>query len=305
MIQRRVVSTMQSVVLAVVVFEATYAAVILQNLHREWFWMHTALVVVVAALVISFAALTDFVSPRRRFLAWVLYLLVVICLHSLLNAMVTVKACDAEYDGDNVDIWVVGVDKNICTRSAVAQSVFPPPVRFFAALEAGNYKNVSDMIGEGSPPYTDFHQLILANTMSMRRALQSFLVESDAEWIVLLEDDAMPAVRDFERGLKCTLKQTRRDVIWLDVRTTMLWYIDGEFSRGATGMAYRRSFVVDVVEWMNPQGEHMVKAWTRWNGGYESATLDRVLSDMCTSGYARCAAAPLVRESGVGSTLGN
>jgi len=115
----------------------------------------------------------------------------------------------------------------------------------------------------------------------LRFLIKTLTTEEFDDWVVVLEDDAMPLF-DFRRNLGFSLEYFyASSVVWLDTRNAYPYMMVGTFTCGNAGTAFRIGslrYILDVLSKEPPQA------------------VDILMARACNDGSLRCGASMLVRE---------
>jgi hypothetical protein len=139
-------------------------------------------------------------------------------------------------------------------------------------------------------------------TLAVKRALDRMSADSEADWVVLFEDDAvlLPA---FHASLtRATCEYADLDLVWLDTRNAVNWYFLRRLDGGSNAIMYRRAALPRVSALLDFNDPGMAAARKRFKG-FLAHGIDVSLARLCNSpGGLRCASLPLVVESGAPKT---
>lgn len=281
-------------------------ATLIQCQHRPWKVAHTFLILFSCVLVAAACLLAEKAARRK----WLVLSVSVVCsVHFLLYRIAYVSTdCVPTASQLSIDAHIVTIPRSVCGRARAVSNVLGPRVAISYGVDARDYEDVHDMLRRHqihtTIPYDDArNKMHLAGVMSVYKILHEAYTTSNAEWIVLFEDDVVPLFphRFYESILPCAL---RADIVWMHTSAAMTVELFGDnLHGGGGGMAYRRGVVPLVLEWLNPAGVHMHRSMQR--NLYTSASMDDMIGDLCRSGRVHCVASPLITELGVASSLGN
>jgi hypothetical protein len=147
--------------------------------------------------------------------------------------------------------------------------------------------------------FPDYCRAELAIFLSNRVAFTK-MMNSPMEWLLLFEDDAY-IYPSFLKSLSLAIcENLGADLIWLDTRNAASWYFLRRLDGGTAGMLMRKSSIQRIIDLMSMHSKHVIEAIDTYN---PCCTNDVYYAHLCNVGVLKCGFAPLVRESGIKTSV--
>jgi hypothetical protein len=146
--------------------------------------------------------------------------------------------------------------------------------------------------------YFASHKRTLAYTLWWLELLKRLAKSIETPWVLILEDDAEPAVAPMEHMLKRAVSsESTTDLVWLDNRNFWADFIPlPTIYLGTAGTLVRTDSIPRIIQCF--KFDHSYCA-----AGIAKPGCDTILSVCCKRGHIKCHTRPYIRESGVVSIL--